>query len=643
MSRIPTRLLLLPGALLLAAQLGLAALWSGASDRAVLAVLAVLLGFGALLIVPAVRHRLKQPRWLLLAFVGILIMCGVPAAPQLLPLEPGILASRQPVPDGAVPAWTAHGARVQESLKEPIPVVRLTDGIDDAQRLAQDVALQDARVQAKLRDQSGAALRNEVFSVRALSPGDITEATAGCAAARCLRVELYHYATNSATVALVDVDRRQVIAVEDFPQMQPDIPQPLKDVAVQIAVQAPEVAQALGTKPDAAAATMAEMKTSLNDTRCERSQHLCVAPTFLVGEKALWAIVDLTDGALVGVQWTSLGASNTPKITEKTIQDSAVMARLCDQSPGIERDGWKLSYMLTSSDGLRIADVRYHDQLVLHSAKLVDWHVSYSGDKAFGYSDAVGCPLFSSAAVPAYAPPTITDIQQDGQMVGFAIDQEFRHPGWPLPCSYNYHQRYELYRDGRFRTTAASWGRGCGNNGMYRPVLRIDLAGDQNHFAAWDGATWAVWPTERWQLQTDDTRYTPEGYQYRVTDAAGQGFVIAPGHGQYAAPPSSDRAYVYVTRHRAEEGDGDMITIGPCCNVDEQQGPEKFIGPSPEGIDGAHLVVWYVPQLKNSDTSGAQACWADSVVTASGVYAPKVWPCEAGPVFVPIQPTRSSP
>src|SRR6266545_1539787 len=566
MSRIPTRLLLLPGALLLAAQLGLAALWSGASDRAVLAVLAVLLGFGTLLIVPAVRHRLKQPRWLLLAFVGILIMCGVPAAPQLLPLEPGILASRQPVPDCAVPAWTAHGARVQESLKEPIPVVRLTDGIDDAQRLAQDVALQDARVQAKLRDQSGAALRNEVFSVRVLSPGDITEATAGCAAARCLRVELYHYATNSATVALVDADRRQVIAVEDFPQMQPDIPQPLKDVAVQIAVQAPEVAQALGTKPDAAAATMAEMKTSLNDTRCERSQHLCVAPTFLVGEKALWAIIDLTDGALVGVQWTSLGASNTPKITEKTIQDSAVMARLCDQSPGIERDGWKLNYM-----------------------------------------------LFSSAAVPAYAPPTITDIQQDGQVVGFAIDQEFRHPGWPLPCSYNYHQRYELYRDGRFRTTAASWGRGCGNNGMYRPVLRIDLAGDQNHFAAWDGATWAAWPTERWQLQTDDTRYTPEGYQYRVTDAAGQGFFIAPGHGQYAIPPSSDRAYVYVTRHRAEEGDGDMITIGPCCNVDEQQGPEKFIGPSPEGIDGAHLVVWYVPQLKNSDTSGAQACWADSV------------------------------
>jgi hypothetical protein len=205
---------------------------------------------------------------------------------------------------------------------------------------------------------------------------------------------------------MVDVATRAVVAVADLPQMQPDIPKDLEQAAIEIAVSAPEVERAFGSKPNASQATMAEMKTSLNNTRCERSQHLCVAPTFLVGDKALWAIVDLTDGVLVGVQWTNLGASQTPKITEKTIQDSAIMAQLCDQTPSIDRDGWKLNYMLTSSDGLRVADVHFRDQLVLHSAKLVDWHVSYSGKQAFGYSDAVGCPLFSTAIRSSGSPST---------------------------------------------------------------------------------------------------------------------------------------------------------------------------------------------------------------------------------------------
>ncbi len=629
------RLIGLLGALLLAAQLGLAALWSSGADRAVIGMVAVLLGAGALLAIPAVRKRLPRTRWLMLGLAGILVMCGAPAAPQLPPLEPGILAPRVAPPQAAIPAYATHMARVQESLKQEAPIVLLNEGLDDAQRTAQDLAIHDPRVRAKLRATSGEPLRNEVFDVRPARQSDITDETAACRSGRCLRVEIYHYADNSATVAMVDVDTRTMVAVADLPQMQPDIPKDLEQAAVQIAVSAPEVEQALGRKPSTEQATMAEMKTSLNNTRCERSQHLCVAPTFLVGEKALWAIVDLTDGVLVGVQWTNLGASNTPKITEKTVQDSAIMAQLCDQTPSIDRDGWKLSYMLTSSDGLRIADVRFRDQLVLNSAKLVDWHVSYSGKQAFGYSDAVGCPLFSTAAVPAYQPPVISDLRDGKGVVGFAIDQEFRHPGWPQPCSYNYHSRYEFYGDGRFRVVAASWGRGCGNDGTYRPVMRIDLAGDQNHVAAWDGASWKLWSTEQWTLQTDTTAYNTDGYLFRILDGAGRGYFVAPGHGQYTLPPKNDHAYIYVTRHHPEEGDADMITIGPCCNTNEQQGPEKFIGASPEPIDGAHLVLWYTPQLKNSDTPGQEACWADSRVTESGVYAPKVWACEAGPMFVP--------
>ena len=44
---------------------------------------------------------------------------------------------------------------------------------------------------------------------------------------------------------------------------------------------------------------------------------------------------------------------------------------------------------------VEIYDVRFNGIPVLTSAKLVEWHVSYSEREGFGYSDAVGCPNFA--------------------------------------------------------------------------------------------------------------------------------------------------------------------------------------------------------------------------------------------------------
>ena len=80
-----------------------------------------------------------------------------------------------------------------------------------------------------------------------------------------------------------------------------------------------------------------------------------------------------------------------------------------------------------------------------------------------------------------------------------------------------------------------------------------------------------------------------------------------------------------------------MTTIGPCCNTDYQQGPEKFIDAEPEAITDAPLVIWYVAQIKNDDTPGAQYCWAESVLE-DGVYVPETYPCPSGPMLVPVNP-----
>ncbi len=107
------------------------------------------------------------------------------------------------------------------------------------------------------------------------------------------------------------------------------------------------------------------------------------------------------------------------------------------------------------------------------------------------------------------------------------------------------------------------------------------------------------------------------------------------GRGQFSQYERGDNAMVFVTRNDSnrDEGAADMPTIGPCCNTDFQQGPEKFI--NAESIANTNFVLWYVAQLKNDNTPNKEYCWAD-VTLQNGVYAPRAFPCYSGPYFVPI-------
>lgn len=533
----------------------------------------------------------------------------------------------------SLPALEAQATLVQQVLEKPIPIL-LIRGLDEPRALAQEIAALDPRFQGDLWDPSvGVPLRNEIFGVYPLRESDITEATARCTEVLCYRVEMYNYAKNLTTVGFVSLGDRLLVAVTKMPDAQPDIPPYLTDLAVQIASQSQEVIDALGYAPESEEALMANTKTALNLTRCQRSRHLCVAPTFVVGERALWAIVDLTDGVLVGVRWTDVGATGSQPVTERSLQDEVITQLYCERTTSLERGDWRMDFILTSSDGLRISNVQFRDRPVLESAKLVDWHVSYSTTEAFGYSDAIGCPVFSQAAVVAFQGPVVEDLIEGDQVTGFVLEQEFWGEQWPLPCSYYYEQRFEFYNDGRFRVVAGNVGRGCGNNGTYRPVLRLALSGD-NTFAAWNGSTWENWLMEMWQLQ-GESEPTVDGYQYRIVDPSGAGYYIEPGTGQFGDGGRGDNAFVYATLSHSDldEGDTDMITIGPCCNVNYEQGPERFI--NEESIEGTGLVLWYVPQIENEDTPGQEYCWARSAIQG-GVYIATEYPCFAGPMFVPI-------
>jgi hypothetical protein len=109
---------------------------------------------------------------------------------------------------------------------------------------------------------------------------------------------------------------------------------------------------------------------------------------------------------------------------------------------------------------------------------------------------------------------------------------------------------------------------------------------------------------------------------------------VVPGRGQFANS-RGDFEFVYVTANHAsaadkrDEGASDLITLGPCCNVDYRQGPELFL--NDEKLQG-ELVFWYVPQLKNQTDPGQEYCWATSDIE-NGVLKARAYPCEAGPLF----------
>jgi hypothetical protein len=544
--------------------------------------------------------------------------------------DPGQLAQRPAAPE-AIPQLAARQTAVSTTLASDQPVLTRI-GLEEPLARAQDIAVRDPRVLAELVTDGGEPLRSEVFGVYPLGPADITEATAACRDRACYRVEIYNFAANSTVLAVVDTAAAAIVAVERLDNTQPTVvPRELMDLAAQIAMADPDVRDALGIAPDAAMIQQPQMKVQFQATACERSRHLCVAPIFVWGERALWVIVDLTAYELVGLRWTELGASGRVPISEQQLQDDVVTARYCEQATALNRDGWELEHILTGSDGLRIDNVRFNGTPVLRSAKLVDIHISYSTNEGFGYTDALGCPRFSQAAVVAWNGPRIEELPD-----GFALTQRFRSEFWPMPCNYAYVQRYEFFRDGSFRVAFVNEGRGCGTDGTYRPVMRIAPALEQARFAEWDGSAWQEWPSERWALQQPTSPATPEGFQFRILGADGQGYAIEPGRGQFDDNAAGDNAYLFVSRldPARDEGESELATLGDCCNTDERQGPERFLEPA-EPLGTSPLVLWYVPQLANSGVPGAERCWADAVVE-DGLLAPRVWPCAAGPRFVPI-------
>jgi hypothetical protein len=531
--------------------------------------------------------------------------------------------------------------------------------------LAQEILLKD-KIFLKDTQQNGKLLHNDMMRIRPAIVSVLSESSQKvCQSHTCYQAEKYNYVTNTTSRAVVDVEAKKVLEVTRHAGMQPDISLRLTHIAQAIALNAPEVAKELKRKPRRQDMSMANVRGSLQGSPCQNSEHLCVAPTFSDHEKeqALWAIVDLTEMTLAAAKWAGLGKTTTPAcISERSLQNRYIMKNFCQKDTFLEKNGWKLAYRLTGSDGLEIIDVSYKGQKVLKSAKIVDWHVAYegkgeaddSGDVVmagrqvefvkgdegkffFGYNDAMGCPMFSTSVVLPFNGPLVKDLYDENRKkVGFYLTQDFRNPKWPMACNYRYENRFEFYDDGSFRVVGVNKGRGCGENAIYRPVMRMDMDfANKENFYKYDGA-WKQWLTEQSDFQKDAKAYDKDKYLYKVTDKSEKkGYYIEPNRGQFHDQSRGDNATMFVTKHKEGEGDKDLLTLGSCCNL-EEDGVERYVD-THESIKDENLVLWYVPRIKNDARKGHEYCWADTVIDSSGNIEVRTFPCIVGPKFVPIQ------
>ncbi len=548
-----------------------------------------------------------------------------------------------------------------EDIARVKTVLALEDSeLDENAKKVQDFLLRNREFLQDTVSPNGQWLHNDMMSIRpAIISVLNTQNQKLCQKTTCYQAIKYNFVTNTTTRAIVDANENKLLELKYFKNMQPDISLRLKKIAQEIALNSPKIKKELGESPSIKEMSMANVRGSLNNSPCENKMHLCVAPTFSYHDKeeALWAIVDLTDLKLAAAKWAGLGKTATPScIAERSLQNRVIMEKYCRNNTLHKEDNWELSYRITGSDGLEVIDASYKGQTVLKSAKIVDWHVAYEGkgnvqdsndivlagrhvefvegeDKfLFGYNDAMGCPMFSTSVVLPFNSPRVYPLTKEGQKVGFYLLQDYRNPKWPMACNYRYENRFEFYNDGSFRVVGVNIGRGCGEKAIYRPVMRIDMAFENEEFYKYDGS-WNKWLTEGQDLQREAKLYAQNKYLYKIQNAKGQGYYIEPNRGQFNDESRGDNAKIFVTRFKEGEGDLDLLTLGSCCKLDVD-GVERYLEDK-ENIEGKDLVFWYVPKVQNDAREGHEYCWADTVLE-DGRLVVKEFPCVVGAKFVPL-------
>ncbi len=508
------------------------------------------------------------------------------------------------------------------------------------QQQAQRLALASASVQRYVQ-----GARAEVFTILPLRD-PFAPAYDVCNDGSCYQVDIFDFDQAATVTAIVHGEGNRVLDTWLTPASHPLITPALYQRAVEIIQNDPDVVAALGYRPTVEQTRLMDADDA--ETVCTAGR-LCAGATFMTDSGAVWVLVDLHEERVARLWWEE---KPYDLISNQIDPKPEVAPEDCGVTIHIDRDGWKMDYRTTPTDGLEVVNITKNiggvDRPVATRLKLMEWHARYPSGS--GYRDYIGCGGGAGGGFPiySYGNTQVRDLyDQADAYIGFVVVQDFRMSNWTAACNYRYEQHFEFYTDGRYRVKSGAYGRGCGNSQLteatYRPVIRMDVAvlGDDNDtFSIWNGSQWVDQAIEGWWLQSGP--YTAEGYLYRVMDQSGFGYYIEPGQGQFNDLGTGDNAYTYLTLHRASEGDADFGALPDtgCCYTDHRQGPHYWV--NGENVLNQNIVLWYVPAsetvttwMVNNGYGERQYCWTDNATTT--------WPCFSGPMFVPNTAEACSP
>jgi hypothetical protein len=499
-----------------------------------------------------------------------------------------------------------------------VPVVREQQAQDDQVKA---LALADARV----TDHLGAD-RWEFVDTLAMS-GYLPGALAACAGKACRQGEFFNFTTNTLVVATVNLTDANVVDVQAYQDAWPEANRTITERAQAIALADPAVKAEIG---DATiVANMAPENAWLRNSSCD-TPHWCIALTYRVDGKdsTLVTFVDLNTEQVAGVRW-----SVAPPVPEQNLPVYKTPNYACGDQLSYTQNGWSFQYEVQSNDALHVYNITFNGRPVFQSAKMTQVDVGYA-NQSWGYHDSVGC----SGIVPPYPANTAPAITQIAD--GFVLTQDFRMGGWGGGCAYRYQQWFTFYNDGRVRVSVAAYGRGCGNDGVYTPYVRINIgpggqAGNSLQLRNAQGA-WAVPSNDVERDYEQPTSWTDVGGAYwRVLGADQAGFDIEPRWGENMEPGQADSGdAIMLAFHSGAEGDQpNLPSMGSGYGCPNNCFPSRQ-WVNNESVQNADIVMWYVPSAQTIPVA-PYYCWT---LSTSQTY-----PCYMGPMFHPVNLAGMAP
>lgn len=188
---------------------------------------------------------------------------------------------------------------INNTLNQDIPILKL-ELADPGKQEAQNIAANARQFFLNTKSFEGEAFFSEIFEVTSALQSELPNGF--FQDGKIYKVVMYNFNLNLTTVSLVNIDSKKVFSVNTLPNIQPEVPAHLKELAVQIAANSEPVKKALGYNPAKDSVMILNALKTVVNIKDKKNPHLLVVSNFRKRNKSINAVVDLKDLKLVDVQ-----------------------------------------------------------------------------------------------------------------------------------------------------------------------------------------------------------------------------------------------------------------------------------------------------------------------------------------------------